>query len=216
MRAATSTLISEVMATEASLAMLTSLMGRSRKGGYETDGQGGAGQGAAEAEDDDDGSSISLAGFIGGQAASGANGNFKEQRGGAASKLLQFSFPYRGSTLESPDPTGNVNDNGDDGSWHTATPAHSARAAEWNPSVRGGHDRASAPSLSIGTLEGSGELGEGVKAFDTSSHNVSGGATTVLAEKLLDMRQKAEKWKARCGQLGDQLTALGGSLTAKV
>ena len=61
-RAATSTLISEVMATEASLAMLTSLMGRSAKSGSWTNMQDSD---AAEGGDDDDNSSISLAGFIG-------------------------------------------------------------------------------------------------------------------------------------------------------
>lgn len=192
------------MAVEASLSMLASLMSRTAKSGA---AKMGAFDSSRE-DDNDDGSSISLSEREGGATTSAGAGVLNSaglRVGRAASKLNQFSFPSQ-KTPRSPGPIlrgeGVSDDDDDGGSWYTATPGHEVSTAVKQP------PQASLQSSGMENLRG----GPGREALP----DAGGGATTVLAEKLLDMRQRAEKWKARCGQLGDQLAALGGSMAAKV
>ena len=131
------------------------------------------------------------------------------RKGRAASKLLGFSFPVpasaataggksaRGARGSDPSDGEGGGSDSDNGSWHTATPSAVTIAP------KGGTHR--------------GRRAEPVGQIPPSSAAAGpSGTASVLAEKLIDMRQRAEKWKARCAQLGDQLATLGGSLAAKV
>jgi len=194
------------MAAEAALAMLTSLLGRPAKSATTVQER----DAIDSVRDDDDNSSISLSEFKGGRAAAGLVPSVASGRvGKAASKLMQFSFPSK-ATPATPgligEDVGADDDDDDGGSWYTATPGPENTIGK--QPVTALQSRASSVGVQAGS-SGGGTGRDGILS-------VGSGASTVLAEKLLDMRQKAEKWKARCGQLGDQLAALGSSLSAKV
>ena len=212
-RASASTLISEALAVEATLAILSA----SQAAGDKRVGTRGTASQLAqdedeinldEEEDEDDGY---VPGGGGTAASSKAQQGGTRGKGRAASKLVGFSFPTlppppggggagggkrriaAPSPPEPQDSDGGDHSSSDDGSWHTATPSLSMPPKQRDR--RGGRDAVAPPPS--------------VNPSATSS-------SSVLAEKLVDMRQRAEKWKARCAQLGDQLATLGGTLAAKV
>ena len=178
LRASASTLVSEVMATEAALAMLSASLARG--------GLGSAGWPNAP-----------LAGYSCSDGNGGTNSTQQQASsrgaGRAAAKLAQFSFPTQ-EDMATPGGEGTVFSGA--GHWLAATPAKVPGPDDVHP-------------RQAGVQTGSGGDGGGTAAA------MAGGAATVLAEKLLDMRQRADKWKARCGSLGDQLAAVGGSLAAR-